>query len=98
MAKAGVYQFVFSSSATVYGEPEQMPISEQCPVGRPTNPYGRSKLMVEDILRDLAISDANWRIAILRYFNPVGAHASGTIGEDPNGRSEEHTSELQSRP
>ncbi len=85
MAKAGVYQFVFSSSATVYGEPEQMPISEQCPVGRPTNPYGRSKLMVEDILRDLAISDANWRIAILRYFNPVGAHASGTIGEDPNG-------------
>lgn len=85
MAKAGVFQFVFSSSATVYGEPEQMPISEECPVGRPTNPYGRSKLMVEDILRDLAVSEANWRIAILRYFNPVGAHASGTIGEDPNG-------------
>lgn len=85
MAKAGVYQFVFSSSATVYGEPEQMPISEACPVGRPTNPYGSSKLMVEDILRDLAVSDSNWRIAILRYFNPVGAHASGSIGEDPNG-------------
>lgn len=85
MAKAGVFQFVFSSSATVYGEPEQMPISEECPVGRPTNPYGRSKLMVEDILRDLAVSEASWRIAILRYFNPVGAHASGTIGEDPNG-------------
>lgn len=85
MAKAGVYQFVFSSSATVYGEPEQMPISEQCPVGRPTNPYGSSKLMVEDILRDLALSDDQWRIAILRYFNPVGAHASGSIGENPNG-------------
>src|SRR5690554_5703330 len=84
MANAGVYQFVFSSSATVYGEPEQMPISEECPVDRPTNPYGRSKLMVEDILRDLAVSHSNWRIAILRYFNPVGAHASGTIGEDPN--------------
>lgn len=85
MADAGVFSLVFSSSATVYGEPAQMPISEACPVGQPTNPYGRSKLMVEDMLRDLAASDPRWRIAILRYFNPVGAHESGQIGEDPNG-------------
>lgn len=85
MADSGVFSFVFSSSATVYGEPAQMPIAEACPVGQPTNPYGRSKLMVEDMLRDLAISDPRWRIAILRYFNPVGAHESGLIGEDPNG-------------
>jgi len=85
MEEAGVFNFVFSSSATVYGDPAEMPISENCPVGRPTNPYGRSKLMVEDMLRDLAISDPRWRVAILRYFNPVGAHASGTIGEDPHG-------------
>ena len=84
-ADAGVYNFVFSSSATVYGEPAQMPISEACPVDQPNNPYGRSKLMVEDVLRDLAASDPRWRIAILRYFNPVGAHESGLIGEDPNG-------------
>ncbi len=84
-ADAGVFNFVFSSSATVYGEPAQMPISEACPVGQPTNPYGRSKLMVEDMLRDVAASDLRWRIAILRYFNPVGAHESGLIGEDPNG-------------
>jgi UDP-glucose 4-epimerase len=85
MRDAGVYSFVFSSSATVYGEPAQMPISESCPVAKPTNPYGRSKLVVEDMLRDLAVSDPRWRIAILRYFNPVGAHESGLIGEDPNG-------------
>ncbi len=85
MADAGVFTFVFSSSATVYGEAVQMPISEDCPVGKPMNPYGRSKLMVEDILRDLAASDPRWRIAILRYFNPVGAHESGLIGEDPRG-------------
>lgn len=85
MAEAGVFSVVFSSSATVYGEPTQMPISEACPVGRPTNPYGRSKLMVEDLLHDLAASDPRWRIAILRYFNPVGAHESGLIGEDPRG-------------
>jgi UDP-glucose 4-epimerase len=84
-ADAGVFNFVFSSSATVYGEPAQMPIAETCPVGQPTNPYGRSKLMVEDILREIAVSDPRWRIAILRYFNPVGAHESGQIGEDPNG-------------
>jgi len=84
-ADAGVFNVVFSSSATVYGEPAQMPISEACPVGQPTNPYGRSKLMVENMLCDLAASDPRWRIAILRYFNPVGAHESGQIGEDPNG-------------
>ncbi len=76
-ADAGVFNFVFSSSATVYGEPAQMPISEACQVGQPINPYGRSKLMVEDMLRDVAASDPRWRIAILRYFNPVGAHESG---------------------
>lgn len=85
MAAAAVFNLVFSSSATVYGEPQQMPISEDCPTGTPTNPYGRSKLMIEEILRDLAISEPRWSIAILRYFNPVGAHASGLIGEDPNG-------------
>jgi len=84
-ADAGVFNVVFSSSATVYGEPAQIPISEACPVGQPTNPYGRSKLMVEDMLCDVAASDPRWRIAILRYFNPVGAHESGQIGEDPNG-------------
>lgn len=85
MQKAGVFNFVFSSSATVYGDSDQVPISEQNPVGRPTNPYGRSKLMVEDILRDLSQSDERWRVAILRYFNPVGAHESGLIGENPSG-------------
>ncbi|EHJ93074.1 UDP-glucose 4-epimerase GalE [Vreelandella boliviensis] len=85
MTDAGVFNVVFSSSATVYGEPAEIPISENCPVGRPINPYGRSKLMVEDILCDLAIADPRWRIALLRYFNPVGAHESGTIGEGPNG-------------
>ena len=85
MAAAGVFNLVFSSSATVYGEPKQIPISEKCPTGIPTNPYGRSKLMVEEVLRDLAISESRWSIALLRYFNPVGAHSSGLIGEDPNG-------------
>lgn len=85
MARAGVFRLVFSSSATVYGEPEQMPIREDFPTGTPTNPYGRSKLMVEEVLRDLAVSDPRWSIALLRYFNPVGAHESGLIGEDPNG-------------
>ncbi|MEN0104809.1 MAG: UDP-glucose 4-epimerase GalE [Pseudomonas sp.] len=85
MAAAGVYRLVFSSSATVYGEPTQMPISEAFPTGTPTNPYGRSKLMVEELLQDLARSEPRWSIALLRYFNPVGAHSSGLIGEDPNG-------------
>lgn len=83
MAQANVFRLVFSSSATVYGVPSQNPVSEACPVGQPANPYGRSKLMVEDMLRDLVVSDSRWQIAILRYFNPVGAHKSGLIGEDP---------------
>lgn len=85
MAEASVKTIVFSSSATVYGDPHSVPIREDFPVGATTNPYGRSKFMIEDILRDLHISDPDWRIALLRYFNPVGAHESGRIGEDPNG-------------
>ncbi|QTL36157.1 UDP-glucose 4-epimerase GalE [Pseudoalteromonas viridis] len=85
MRDAGVFQLVFSSSATVYGDPASLPIREEFPVGGTTNPYGTSKLMVEMILQDLAKSDARWAFAILRYFNPVGAHISGQIGEDPNG-------------
>lgn len=85
MQKAGVFKVVFSSSATVYGEPHEIPISENCPTGIPTNPYGKSKLMVEQILQDLAQADSRWSVALLRYFNPVGAHQSGQIGEDPNG-------------
>jgi UDP-glucose 4-epimerase len=84
MAKCGVKTLVFSSSATVYGDPASVPIAEKFPL-QATNPYGRSKLMVEEILRDLSRSDPTWRIALLRYFNPVGAHESGLIGEDPNG-------------
>lgn len=85
MQAAGVYNLVFSSSATVYGEQSTMPISEESPLGSPTNPYGQSKLMVENMLSDLAGSDPQWSISILRYFNPVGAHESGLIGEDPRG-------------
>ena len=84
MAQTGVKTLVFSSSATVYGDPHAVPIREHFPLSA-TNPYGRSKLMIEDILRDVAKADSAWRIALLRYFNPVGAHASGLIGEDPNG-------------
>ena len=84
MAEAGLKTIVFSSSATVYGEPASVPIREDFPLS-PGNPYGRSKLMIEEILRDTAASDPGWRVALLRYFNPVGAHASGLIGEDPNG-------------
>jgi UDP-glucose 4-epimerase len=84
MAAAGVKRLVFSSSATVYGDPHAVPIREDFPLSA-ANPYGRSKLMIEEILRDLARSDGEWNIALLRYFNPVGAHASGIIGEDPNG-------------
>ncbi|MEH6908782.1 UDP-glucose 4-epimerase GalE [Neobacillus drentensis] len=84
MKKYGVKNLVFSSSATVYGMPEIMPISEEFSL-RATNPYGRTKLMIEEILRDLYEADNNWSIALLRYFNPVGAHKSGKIGEDPNG-------------
>jgi len=84
MAQYGLRTVVFSSSATVYGDPASVPIREDFPVA-PTNPYGRSKLMVEEILREAAAADPRWRVALLRYFNPVGAHASGLIGEDPNG-------------
>ncbi len=84
MADAGVKRLVFSSSATVYGDPASVPIREGFPLSA-TNPYGRSKLMVEDVLRDLAFADDAWSIDLLRYFNPVGAHPSGRIGEDPNG-------------
>lgn len=84
MKETGVKSIVFSSSATVYGDPAAVPIREDFPVGA-TNPYGRTKWMIEEILRDLFISDPEWRIALLRYFNPVGAHPSGDLGEDPNG-------------
>lgn len=84
MARARVKSLVFSSSATVYGDPASVPITEDFPL-KTTNPYGQSKLMVEDILRDLYKSDSSWNIALLRYFNPVGAHESGLIGEDPSG-------------
>jgi UDP-glucose 4-epimerase len=85
MQAAGVKTIVFSSSATVYGDPASVPIRENFPVGGTTNPYGTSKLFIEKILQDVAVSDPEWRIALLRYFNPVGAHASGQIGEDPQG-------------
>lgn len=84
MIEHGVKSIVFSSSATVYGDPASVPIREDFPL-HATNPYGRTKLMIEEILRDLQISDPAWRIALLRYFNPVGAHPSGLIGEDPKG-------------
>lgn len=85
MQAAGVKSVVFSSSATVYGDPASVPIREDFPVGGTTNPYGTSKLFIEKILQDLAIADPSWSIALLRYFNPVGAHKSGRIGEDPRG-------------
>ncbi len=88
MATAGVYRLVFSSSATVYGDPVQIPLVESSPLGTPTNPYGTSKLMVEKILQDMAAADPRWSVALLRYFNPVGAHQSGLMGEDPNGLPE----------
>lgn len=84
MEKHRVKNLVFSSSATVYGDPETVPITEEFPLSA-TNPYGRTKLMIEDILRDVYAADKSWNIAILRYFNPIGAHESGEIGEDPNG-------------
>jgi UDP-glucose 4-epimerase len=84
MGRARVKRLVFSSSATVYGDPASVPITEDFPL-KATNPYGQSKLMIEDILRDLYKSDSSWNICLLRYFNPVGAHESGLIGEDPTG-------------
>lgn len=85
MKKYDCKRLVFSSSATVYGDPSEIPVSEDAKVGGTTNPYGTSKLFVEQILKDLYTSDHSWNIAILRYFNPIGAHPSGIIGEDPNG-------------
>jgi UDP-glucose 4-epimerase len=84
MSRHRVHEIVFSSSATVYGEPSEMPIREEAPFNA-ANPYGRTKVMIEEILRDVAHGQASWRVAVLRYFNPVGAHASGLIGEDPKG-------------
>ena len=85
MKKFNVKKFIFSSSATVYGEPEKIPITEDCKTGGTTNPYGTTKLFIEQILKDLYTSDNSWDICILRYFNPVGAHESGLIGEEPQG-------------
>ncbi|EKO3424573.1 UDP-glucose 4-epimerase GalE [Vibrio fluvialis] len=85
MRNAGVNSLVFSSSATVYGDPQIVPITETSPTGATTNPYGRSKYMVEQCLADLVVAEPEWSITLLRYFNPVGAHPSGTMGEDPQG-------------
>jgi len=85
MRKAGVKRLIFSSSATVYGDPAQVPITESSPTGATTNPYGRSKHMVEQCLSDLYYAEKDWSITLLRYFNPVGAHPSGLMGEDPQG-------------
>lgn len=85
MRKHGVKNIVFSSSATVYGDPAQIPITEKCPKGEITNPYGRTKGMLEQILTDLHTADPEWNVMLLRYFNPIGAHESGLIGEDPKG-------------
>ena len=85
MRKYGCKKFIFSSSATVYGEPERIPITEECKTGGTTNPYGTTKLFIEQILKDCYASDPTWDICILRYFNPVGAHESGLIGEEPQG-------------
>lgn len=85
MRKYNCKKFIFSSSATVYGEPERIPLTEDCKTGGTTNPYGTTKLFIEQILKDLYVSDNSWDICILRYFNPVGAHASGLIGEEPQG-------------
>lgn len=85
MKKYNVKKFIFSSSATVYGDPEQIPITEECKIGGTTNPYGTTKLYIEQILQDLYKSDNSWSIGILRYFNPIGAHNTGLLGEEPNG-------------
>ena len=85
MRKNGCKNIIFSSSATVYGDPAFIPITEECPKGKITNPYGRTKSMLEEILTDLNVSDPEWNVILLRYFNPIGAHKSGLIGEDPKG-------------
>ena len=85
MRRYGVKDIVFSSSATVYGDPAFVPITEECPKGQITNPYGQTKGMLEQILTDIHVSDPQWNVVLLRYFNPIGAHSSGKIGEDPKG-------------
>lgn len=85
MREHGVKNMIFSSSATVYGDPAFVPITEQCPKGNPTNPYGQTKSMLEQILTDIHTADTEWNVILLRYFNPIGAHESGLIGEDPKG-------------
>lgn len=85
LATSGVRFFVFSSSATVYGEPTTLPVTEDMPTGSAANPYGWTKIMMEQVLRDLQLADPTWNVALLRYFNPVGAHHTGLIGEDPQG-------------
>ena len=85
MRRHGVKTIVFSSSATVYGAPDEVPIKESARVGNATNPYGETKVMIERILKDIYTSDKEWNVSVLRYFNPIGAHKSGLIGEDPNG-------------
>lgn len=82
---AGVETFVFSSSSTVYGDPDTLPVTESMPIGTATNPYGWTKIMMEQVLRDLHVANPTWSVSLLRYFNPVGAHPSGLIGEDPKG-------------
>lgn len=85
MRKHGVKNIIFSSSATVYGDPAQIPITEECPKGQCTNPYGWTKSMLEQVLSDMQKADPEWNVVLLRYFNPIGAHKSGTMGEDPKG-------------
>ena len=85
MRKHGCKNIIFSSSATVYGDPLQIPISEECPKQNPTNPYGQTKTMLEQVLMDIHRADPEWNVTLLRYFNPIGAHKSGLIGEDPKG-------------
>lgn len=85
MRKHGCKNIIFSSSATVYGDPAIIPITEECPKGQCTNPYGQTKSMLEEVLKDVQRADAEWNVVLLRYFNPIGAHASGLIGENPNG-------------
>ena len=85
MRKHGCKNIIFSSSATVYGDPAQIPITEECPKGQCTNPYGQTKSMLEQIMADMQKADPEWNVVLLRYFNPIGAHRSGLIGENPNG-------------
>ncbi len=85
MRKHGCKNIIFSSSATVYGDPAQIPITEECPKGRCTNPYGQTKSMLEEVMMDVQKADPEWNVVLLRYFNPIGAHPSGMIGENPNG-------------